>query len=97
MRLCEKGWAVAAFISPAHTVFICAYESEKDAPVLPLFCYTAVGWHDDKFYVPAVRIEQEIRQECAGYDNEKINDGLPFIKSISAQPSRKTFDGEIAA
>jgi hypothetical protein len=51
--------------------FYLGYESEKDAPVLPLFCYTAVGWHDNKFYVPAVRIEQDIRQECAGYDQEK--------------------------
>ena len=60
MRLCEKGWAVAAFIPPAHTGFyLAAYESEKDAPVLPLFCYTAVGWHDNKFYVPAVRIEKD--------------------------------------
>src|ERR1043165_3516983 len=43
MRLCDKGWAVAAFVPPAHTGFyLAAYESEKDAPVLPLFCYTAV-------------------------------------------------------
>ena len=75
MRLCEKGWAVAAFIPPAHTGFyLAAYETVNDAPTLPLFCYTAAGWHDDKFYVPAVRIEQDIRQECAGYDQEKINE-----------------------
>ncbi len=44
MRLCEKGWAVAAFIPPAHTgFFLAAYESKPDAPTLPLFCYTAVG------------------------------------------------------
>lgn len=76
MRICEKGWAVAAFIPPAHTGFyMAAYETLPDAPTLPLFCYTAVGWFDDKTYVPAVRIEQDIRQECAGYDDEKIEDG----------------------
>lgn len=76
MRLCEKGWAVAAFIPPAHTGFyLAAFETSEDAPTLPLFCYTAVGWWDDKFYVPAVRIEQDIRQECAGYDPEVIADG----------------------
>ena len=33
LRLCEKGWAVAAFIPPAHTgLFIAAFETEKDAP-----------------------------------------------------------------
>jgi MoaA/NifB/PqqE/SkfB family radical SAM enzyme len=46
-----------------------------DAPTLPLFCYTAAGWHDDKLYVPAVRIEKDIRQECAGYDDDKIEAG----------------------
>lgn len=76
MRLCQKGWAVAAFIPPAHTgLYIAAYESEKDAPMLPLFCYTAAAWLNDKFYVPAIRIEQDIRQECAGYDDNQIKNG----------------------
>ena len=66
MRLCEKGWAVAAFIPPAHTgLYMAAYETADKAPTLPLFCYTAAGWYNDKFYVPAVRIEQDIRHECA--------------------------------
>lgn len=76
MRLCEKGWAVAAFIPPAHTGFyLAAYETAPDAPTLPLFCYTAAGWHNNQFYVPAIRIEQDIRQECAGYVADKIEDG----------------------
>ena len=63
MRLCDKGWAVAAFIPPAHTgLYIAAYETEPDAPTLPLFCYTAAGWLNDKFYVTALRIVQDIRQ-----------------------------------
>jgi pyruvate-formate lyase-activating enzyme len=77
MRLCEKGWAVAAFIPPAHTGFyMAAFESAPDAETLPLFCYTAVGWKNNEFYVPAVRIEQDIRQECSGYDTNEINIGL---------------------
>ena len=80
MRLCDKGFAVAAFIPPAHTgLYLSAYETEKDAPTLPLFCYTAVGWHNEKFYVPAVRIEQDIRQECAGYNSEKIKSGSDYL------------------
>ncbi len=76
MRLCDKGWAVAAFIPPAHTgLWLAAYETEADAPTLPLFCYTAAGWHNNQFYVTAVRIEQDIRQECAGYDDTKIKSG----------------------
>ncbi len=80
MRLCEKGWAVAAFIPPAHTGFyLAAYETMPDAPTLPLFCYTAAGWLNDKFYVPAVRIERDIRQECSGYDQNKVNTGVEAL------------------
>ena len=80
MRLCDKGWAVAAFIPPAHTgLYIAAYETEPDAPTLPLFCYTAAGWLNNKFYVAAVRIEQDIRQECAGYDDAKIKSGAEHL------------------
>ena len=76
MRLCEKGWAVAAFIPPAHTgLYMAAYESLPDAPTLPLFCYTAAGWQNEKLYVPAVRIEKDIRQEAAGYDDQLIEAG----------------------
>ena len=87
MRLCNKGWAVAAFIPPAHTgLYLGAYETEPDAPTLPLFCYTAAGWYNNKFYVPAVRIENDIRQECAGYDDNKIKQGAASsLTSISAQ------------
>ena len=77
MRLCEKGWAVAAFIPPAHTGFyLAAYEAAPDAPTLPLFCYTAAGWEDDKFYVPAIRIEQDIRQNSSGYDEDTVTLGV---------------------
>jgi pyruvate-formate lyase-activating enzyme len=88
MRLCEKGWAVAAFIPPAHTgLWIAAYETGPDAPTLPLFCYTAAGWLNDKFYVPAVRIEQDIRQESAGYITDKIEDGVQ--KLLSSYPENR--------
>jgi hypothetical protein len=77
MRLCEKGWAVAAFIPPAHTgLYIAAYESLPGAETLPLFCYTAAGWQNDKFYVPAIRIEKDVRQESEGFINEKIKEGV---------------------
>ncbi len=81
MRLCEKGWAVAAFIPPAHTgLYLAAYESEPGAPTLPLFCYTAAGWYNDKFFVPALRIEDDIRQDCEGYDDAKIREGVKQLQ-----------------
>jgi len=77
MRLCKKGWAVAAFLPPAHTGFyLAAYETAPQAPLLPLFCYTATGWWKGKFYVPAMRIEQDIRQECGGFDHRKVKIGV---------------------
>lgn len=83
MRLCELGWAVAAFIPPAHTgLFLAAYETLPEAPTLPLFCYTAAGWYDDGFYVPAVRIESDIRQESVGFDETKVESGVAtFLKA----------------
>jgi pyruvate-formate lyase-activating enzyme len=88
MRLCEKGWAVAAFIPPAHTGFyLAAYETAADAPTLPLFCYTAAGWHNEKFYVPAIRIEPDIRQECSGYDQSRINNGTAQL--LKAYPHNR--------
>lgn len=83
MRLCEKGWATAAYIPPAHTGFyLSAYETMPDAPTLPLFCYTAVGWYEGQHMVTAMRIEQDIRQECSGFDRDKINTGLnTFLKA----------------
>jgi pyruvate-formate lyase-activating enzyme len=91
MRLCEKGWAVAAFIPPAHTGFyLAAYESLPDAPTLPLFCYTAAGWLNNKFYVPAIRIEQDIRQECAGFDQTKVEHGVTQL--LKAYPNNRLVD-----
>lgn len=88
MRLCEKGWAVAAFIPPAYTgLFIAAYETMPDAPTLPLFCYTAVGWMNEKNYVPAIRIEKDIRQEAAGFDDAKVQVGTTHL--LSAYPENR--------
>jgi wyosine [tRNA(Phe)-imidazoG37] synthetase (radical SAM superfamily) len=80
MRLCEKGWAVAAFVPPAHTVLhLAAYETEANSETLPLFCYAAAGWMNNQFYVTALRIEKDIRQECAGYDDAKIENGSNIL------------------
>ena len=88
MRLCDKGWAVAAFIPPAHTgYFLAAYETQPDAPTLPLFCYTAAGWQNGKTYVPCVRIEQDIRQDCKGYDQQVVDAGVQ--KALETYPHNR--------
>ena len=81
LRLCEEGWAVAAFIPPAYTgLYLASYVNQPEAPTLPLFCYTAVGWLDGKFYVPAVRIEPDIRQECSGFKQKAVEQGVMELR-----------------
>lgn len=88
MRLCDKGWAVAAFIPPAHTgLYIAAYETSDLAPTLPLFCYTAASWRNDEFYVAAVRIEKDIRQDAPGFDDEKVQQGVSHF--LEAYPHNR--------
>ncbi|HEY0067877.1 MAG TPA: radical SAM protein [Flavisolibacter sp.] len=88
MRLCEKGWAVAAFVPPAHTGFyLAAYETAPGAPTLPLFCYTAAGWYDNRFYVPATRVEEDIRQDCGGFDQQKVETGVSDL--LKAYPHNR--------
>jgi len=88
MRLCEKGWAVAAFVPPAYTgLYLAPYETADDAPTLPLFCYTAAAWFDHQFYVTAIRIEKDIRQEKSGYDDNLIKDGV--AKFTAAYPTNR--------
>ncbi|MEL7123532.1 MAG: radical SAM protein [Bacteroidota bacterium] len=82
VRLCEKGWAVAAFVPPAYTVlYMVAYVNDHGAPTLPLFNYSAVGFWDDKFWVPAVRIEEDIRQECDGFDAQQVSLGIDELRT----------------
>lgn len=66
--------AVAAFMAPAHTtIFSAAYKTNDDAPLLPLFAYSAVGWHRGKFWVAGFRSDPDPRQDAAGFQQERIN------------------------
>ncbi|MGC9196380.1 MAG: radical SAM protein [Syntrophobacteraceae bacterium] len=65
--------AVAAFISPAYThLHSPAYKTKPGAPLLPLFAYTAVGWLNGSFVVPAVRIDSDRRQDFCNFDLKLI-------------------------
>jgi pyruvate-formate lyase-activating enzyme len=66
--------AVAAFMAPAHTaIYSAAYQSQPNAPLLPLFAYTAVGWQDGKFVVAAFRSDSDIRQDPKGFNQKQID------------------------
>lgn len=66
--------AVAAFMAPAHTAtFWAAFEkTSEQVPLLPLFAYTAVGWHDNRFWVCAFRSDRDTRQESNRYAPKSI-------------------------
>ena len=65
--------AVAAFLAPAHTQLLTpAYRASDGAPRLPLFAYTAVGWHRGRYYVPAVRVDADRRQDIGEFDQREI-------------------------
>lgn len=66
-------YAVAAFISPAHTITAhSAFNSLEDAPTLPLFAYGAVGYANGRFYVCAKKVDQDPRQVFTNISPKKI-------------------------
>ncbi|MBQ7608942.1 MAG: radical SAM protein [Desulfovibrionaceae bacterium] len=73
---CDDNFAVAAFIAPAHTISAHpAYSTQKDAPILPLFAYCAVGFADGRFVVSAHRVDPDKRQEFAQIKRSAIERG----------------------
>ncbi|MDD5571640.1 MAG: radical SAM protein, partial [Bacteroidales bacterium] len=90
-EICEKGSAVAAFVAPAYTqLYFSAYEKRENAVILPLYAYTTIGWLDNKFYTTAIRIDDDIRQDCNQF-NQKIvirNAG----KMIKANPKNRLLE-----
>ena len=73
-EILEDVQAVAALNAPAYTqLYMAAFGTDEDnAPTLPLFCYTTVGWLDGKFYTTAVRIDADERQDLENFDREFI-------------------------
>ncbi len=66
--------AVAAFMAPAHTAILSSAYQKHDinAPILPLFAYSAVGWYNDKFWVAGFRSDMDVRQDCNQYSQKTV-------------------------
>jgi len=66
--------AVAAFMSPAYTQTALAAFKKRDrnAPPLPLFAYTAVGWWKGRFWVSGFRSDMDRRQDIAEFDQQEV-------------------------
>jgi len=72
----EKIRAVAAFMAPAYTaVHVAAYQgARQQLSPLPLFAYTAVGWHNNTFWVSAFRSDPDPRQDVDRFSLKKIRE-----------------------
>lgn len=80
--------AVAAFMSPAHTAILnSAYQTTAQAPRLPLFAYTAVGWYDDRFWTTAFRSDKDIRQDYVQFNQDEIN--RKTLKKLKQHPNNR--------
>lgn len=79
-------WAVAAFMAPAHIqIYRAAYVTEANAPPLPLYSYTAVGWKEGDFFVAGKRVDPDVRQNPENFH-------LGIIEH-SAQEKLKQYSG----
>lgn len=80
--------AVAAFMAPAHTqILSAAYQKLPGAPILPLFAYTAVGWHDGHFVVAGIRVDADERQDFRHFDLQQIE--LNARRRMSREPKNR--------
>jgi len=69
----ERVSAVAAFLAPAWTMFLHpAYRTLPDAPALPLFAYSAVGFADGQFWATGARVDEDIRQDPWRFDTRRL-------------------------
>lgn len=77
----ERCFPVAAFLSPGYTAtFNTAYLPGARAKLLPLFSYAAVCWYKGGFYVPAVRVERERRQDLRLMDMRLVHKNIAGFK-----------------
>lgn len=68
--------AVAAFACPAHTVTgVSAYESDEDAPALPLLSYAAIGYADGRFWICAKKVDEDQRQVFSKIAPDRVEAG----------------------
>ncbi|MSP90771.1 MAG: radical SAM protein [Myxococcales bacterium] len=76
--------AAAAFVAPAYLRLLHpAFETAPGAPDLPLYAYTAIGWMNGRFVVPAVRVDADPRQDPYRFDIAAVQRGVRRIRKAS--------------
>jgi pyruvate-formate lyase-activating enzyme len=78
----EPLFPVAAFNSPGYVItHHPAYEERKNARILPLFAYGAVGWSVKGFASAVFQVDREDRQDLRCMPVEKVQEGVLDIRT----------------
>jgi len=68
-----KPIAVGAFLPPGYVrTHLPATQMERKAPTLPLWAYSAVGWRDGKFWVPALLLDPNPHWNPRYFKNDQL-------------------------
>ena len=79
----EECYAVAAFVSPGYTItHNVAYKKKVKTSSLPLFSYSAVVLYKNKFYVTAVCVDREKRQDLSRMDIKRVQKNVENFRKI---------------
>jgi pyruvate-formate lyase-activating enzyme len=89
--------AVAAFMAPAYLQHLTAsWRKTPDAKPLSMYCYTAVGWREGYFFVPASRVDEDTSQDLANMVEKEIAEAARrCLKRHEGEPARPPSHGEL--
>ncbi len=69
----DNAVAVSAFLAPAWNLLMHpAFRTREGAPTLPLYAYSTVGFAEERFWVPALRVDPDRRQDPWRFDEERL-------------------------
>ena len=81
----EELTACSVFLAPAWArSHLPAYRTRPGAPALPLYAYSAVGFADDRFWTPAVRVDDDPRQDPWTFRVQGVEKGAAAV--LGAHP-----------
>ncbi len=67
----KQAWAASSFLSSGYLrTYLPAFERKENARLLPLWAYCGLVMRDGEFYVPAVRIDEDVRSDPAEHEND---------------------------
>lgn len=73
--------AVSAVLPVGYTrLFVPAYRCEPDAPVLPLYGYTAVAWYRGKVFAAARRTDDNAKWDPRRYNGKELKKLISAVK-----------------